>query len=84
MYKPYTLDATRGKCRQFSSGFNILDNLDDYAPENQNPSGDLDFLSFVYKSIGSSEVIFVQNFGFSEISFKIISFVKLSPEATLG
>ena len=35
-------------------GFNILDKLEGWTQEKKNPYGDLDFLNFVRKSIGSS------------------------------
>ena len=41
-----------------SKGFNIQEELDDCTHENINLYRDIDFLNFVYKSIGS----FVRNF----------------------
>ena len=34
-----------------SYGFNVLEKLEDYHIENQNPYGDLDFWNFVYESV---------------------------------
>ena len=49
------LKPTRGKCaQQLSYGFNILNKLEGWPQEKKNPYGDLDFLNFVPKSIGSS------------------------------
>ena len=43
------------KCAgQLSYGFNIQDKLEGYTQGKKIPYGDLDFLNFVYKSIGSS------------------------------
>ena len=52
IYCVYTYNAIWGKmCR--AKGFNIQEELDDCTHENLNLYRDIDFLNFVYKSIGS-------------------------------
>ena len=79
------LKRYKKKCaQQLSYGFNILDKLEGWTQEKNSLWGSA-FFEFCMQKYRILRKEFLSKFlRFSEISFKRISFEKLTPEATLG